>query len=42
VHVVEPGCAVREALARGDLSAMRYDSYVKLLSELADEAASWE
>jgi ribosome biogenesis GTPase / thiamine phosphate phosphatase len=42
VHVVEPGCAVREALARDDLSATRYDTYVKLLDELASEAASWE
>jgi len=35
VHVVEPGCAVREALARDDISAVRYDTYVKLLDELA-------
>lgn len=42
VHVVEPGCAVREALARDDVSAMRYDSYVKLLDELAGEAEIWE
>jgi ribosome biogenesis GTPase / thiamine phosphate phosphatase len=42
VHVVEPGCAVRDALARNDISSARYDSYVKLLDELADEAASWE
>ncbi len=41
-HVVEPGCAVRDALARSDISAMRYDSYVKLLHELAEEAESWE
>ncbi len=41
VHVVEPGCAVRDALARDDISAVRYDTYVKLLDELADEAASW-
>ena len=41
IHAVEPGCAVREALARDDLSAMRYDSYVKLLHELAGEAESW-
>jgi putative ribosome biogenesis GTPase RsgA len=39
---VEPGCAVRDALARNDISSARYDSYVKLLDELADEAASWE
>ena len=41
IHVVEPGCAIREALARDDISAVRYDTYVRLLSELADEAASW-
>lgn len=42
VHLVEPGCAVREALARDDISAARYSSYAKLLDELAGEAASWE
>lgn len=31
-HVHEPGCAVREALARGEVSAERYESYVKLLT----------
>lgn len=41
-HVVEPGCAVREALARDDISAVRYDTYVKLLAELAGEAEIWE
>ena len=29
-HVVEPGCAVREALGQGAVSAERYESYVKL------------
>lgn len=33
-HVVEPDCAVREAVEQGDVSAERYESYVKLLSEL--------
>ncbi|MCC7054178.1 MAG: ribosome small subunit-dependent GTPase A [Gemmatimonadaceae bacterium] len=42
VHVVEPGCAVREARARDVISATRYDTYVRLLDELAGEAASWE
>ncbi|MDZ7629855.1 MAG: ribosome small subunit-dependent GTPase A [Gemmatimonadaceae bacterium] len=42
VHVVEPGCAIREALARDDISAVRYDTYVKLLDELAGEAEAWE
>lgn len=34
-HVVEPGCAVREALAQGDIPLGRYGSYVKLREELA-------
>jgi ribosome biogenesis GTPase / thiamine phosphate phosphatase len=42
VHVVEPGCAVREALARDEIAPARYDTYVRLLDELANEAESWE
>ncbi len=42
VHVVEPGCRVREALANDDIAAGRYDTYVRLLDELANEAESWE
>jgi ribosome biogenesis GTPase / thiamine phosphate phosphatase len=41
-HVVEPGCAIRTALEAGNIAASRYDSYVKLLDELANEAESWE
>jgi ribosome biogenesis GTPase len=37
-HVVEPDCAVREALQSGDISPERYDSYLKLLEELRDQA----
>jgi ribosome biogenesis GTPase len=33
-HAREPGCAVREALADGSLSAERWESYVKLQREL--------
>lgn len=33
-HVVEPGCAIREALALGAVSMGRYESYVKLREEL--------
>lgn len=40
-HVVEPGCAIRDALARDDISGTRYHTYVKLLDELAAEAESW-
>ncbi len=33
-HTVEPGCAVREALADGDLDEGRYNGYQKLRGEL--------
>jgi ribosome biogenesis GTPase len=32
-HLMEPDCAVREALARGAVDATRYASYQKLLEE---------
>jgi ribosome biogenesis GTPase / thiamine phosphate phosphatase len=35
-HRVEPDCAVREALDRGDVSAARYDSYLRLREELTE------
>ncbi len=34
-HIHEPGCAVQEAVRRGDISAARYDSYCRLREELA-------
>ncbi len=33
-HIHEPGCAVRAALAKGDISKQRYESYLKLREEL--------
>ena len=33
-HEVEPGCAVREAVANGEISRARYESYIKLRTEL--------
>ena len=33
-HRVEPDCAVRAALGRGEISADRYDSYLRLREEL--------
>ncbi|HMB90938.1 MAG TPA: ribosome small subunit-dependent GTPase A [Rhodothermales bacterium] len=33
-HEVEPGCAVQEALATGDLDAERFQSYLKLRREI--------
>jgi ribosome biogenesis GTPase len=32
-HLSEPDCAVRDALARGDVTPTRYESYVKLREE---------
>jgi ribosome biogenesis GTPase len=40
-HTVEPGCEVRDALGRGEVSAARHDSYVKLREELEEASRLW-
>ena len=40
-HRVEPDCAVRAAVERGEVSRRRYESYVKLRSELEASAPAW-
>jgi ribosome biogenesis GTPase len=35
-HSIEPGCAVREAVARGDVSRERYESFEKLRAEMEE------
>lgn len=35
-HLREPGCALRKALACGEISQVRLDSYLKLAKELVD------
>jgi ribosome biogenesis GTPase len=35
-HDVEPKCAVRAAVEAGEVSAARYDSYLKLRGELEE------
>lgn len=40
-HVVEPGCAVREALSRGEINTDRYESYGKLLEEARRAENVW-
>ena len=40
-HLKEPGCAVRAALEKGEISQSRYDSYVRLY-ELSAQHKSWE
>ncbi|MDA1080111.1 MAG: ribosome small subunit-dependent GTPase A [Gemmatimonadetes bacterium] len=41
-HDHEPSCAVRAAVDRGDVSAARYESYLKLLSDLPDPSNTWD
>ncbi len=40
-HIAEPGCAVREALARGDIEPTRYDSYLRLYEKMK-QIRPWE
>lgn len=41
-HLVEPGCAIRDAVADGRVSRGRYESYIKLREELAESKQnSW-
>ena len=41
-HMQEPGCAIRAAIERGEVSPDRYDSYRMLLEELESEPEEWE
>ena len=40
-HSVEPDCAVRTAVARGEVSSARYESFIKLRDELEGSQPSW-
>lgn len=40
-HLVEPGCAVRDAVEAGEISAARYDSYSRLRAELEERPEKW-
>jgi ribosome biogenesis GTPase / thiamine phosphate phosphatase len=40
-HSVEPDCAVRAAVARGQVSAARYESYLTLSEELVEQKGEW-
>jgi ribosome biogenesis GTPase len=42
IHIHEPGCAVRAAVATGSISADRHESYRVLLGELQEAPADWE
>jgi ribosome biogenesis GTPase len=41
-HLAEPGCGVREAVAKGAVSRARYESYVKLREEMEGEDPVYE
>lgn len=36
-HNKEPNCAVKEAVTRGEISTMRYNSYLQLFTELSNQ-----
>ena len=40
-HLVESGCAVRNAVEGGAISAARYDSYTRLRAELEESPKKW-
>ena len=40
-HLIEPDCAVRDAVAAGMISSERYDSYAKLRGELEQTEKKW-
>ncbi len=40
-HVHEPDCRILEAVEHGDISALRYGSYRKILDESGEESRGW-
>ena len=36
-HIHEPDCAVKEALARREISSLRYENYLELYQELKEK-----
>jgi len=40
-HVHEPDCRVLEAVEQGDISALRYESYKKILDESGEGSRGW-
>ena len=40
-HLIEPDCSIRDAVAAGEVSSERYDSYAKLRGELEHTEKKW-
>lgn len=40
-HLEEPGCAIRDALERGDVAERRYRSYAELLQDAEEQSRPW-
>jgi len=38
-HLNDPGCIIKEAVANGDISQLRFDSYHRILESMADGRA---
>lgn len=41
-HIHEPGCAVKEALKKGDISESRYKNYISIVNDEYFEEAEWD
>lgn len=37
IHIPEPDCAVKQAVARGEIAAFRYQSYCRIIESLTEE-----
>ena len=40
-HTHEPDCAVKEALLEGEITQLRYDSYIRILESLQENQNKW-
>lgn len=41
MHISEPDCAVKEALEAGEISRVRYDSYLTIYEEVKNQKKKW-
>ena len=37
MHLMEPDCAVKQALVQGKISKIRYENYKQMVSEVEDQ-----